>query len=113
RDRADVRGPLRRQADPRGDAGPHGARARRRGERSARRSCAPDETVRLAGFLTVAAIVVACTETPPVSLPSLPPLPALLAPQPRPARPVTLRVVGPAGPVADAKLCAARIGGEE
>jgi len=67
-----------------------------------------------ASLLAAAAIAAACTEAPPtVSLPSLPAVPPFLAPAPRPARTVTLRVVGPAGPVADAKLCAARIGGEE
>ena len=62
----------------------------------------------------MALVIAACTEPPaPVTAPSLPPLPPFAAPVARPARAVTLRAVGPSGPVSDAKICAARIGGEE
>jgi hypothetical protein len=71
--------------------------------------------VRIAGsLLAVAVIAAGCTEAAPsLSVPSLPALPPFIVSAPRAARPVTLRVVGPAGPVADATLCAVRIAGEE
>jgi hypothetical protein len=71
--------------------------------------------VSVARLIALAIFVVSCTEAPPTSGPvpdlTLPPL--LATPRAVQARPVTVRVVGPAGAVADATVCAARIGGEE
>jgi hypothetical protein len=68
-------------------------------------------------LVLVAVLASACTDVPTPTGPAapaltLPPIP-IGAPAPRPARPVVVRVVGPAGGVADARVCAARIGGEE
>jgi len=60
-------------------------------------------------LLICALLVGACTAAP-VPVPSLAPL---AQPTPRATRPVSVHVVGPAGSVAEAKVCATRIGGEE
>ncbi|MBI2323951.1 MAG: carboxypeptidase regulatory-like domain-containing protein [Chloroflexi bacterium] len=57
-------------------------------------------------------LVAACTAPPPAGATATPPPPVAL-PTPRAPRSVTMHVVGPAGSVPEARVCATRTGGEE
>ena len=59
------------------------------------------------------ALIVACTAPPPTAVPPSQEPAALPVSRAAAARPVALQVVGPSGAVADARVCATRIGGEE
>lgn len=61
----------------------------------------------------LAAVLVASCTAPPPAVVTPPSVEPAALPVPRAPRPVTVELLGPAGRVADAKVCATRIGGEE